>query len=74
MLGRHPLQANILLRNIKYIKYITGKNSTSLARQALDYEDRFSNTRVTILNSLQAHRDYLNQLLKENETLFTKRK
>ena len=70
-LGRHPLQANILLRDITYIKYNTGKNTTSLARQVLDYEDRFSNTRVTILNSLQTHRDDLNQLLKENETLFT---
>ena len=69
-LGRYPLHAYNLLRNIKYIKYIKAKDTSSLARQALDYEKRFSNTRVTIGNSLQTHRDDLNKLLKENETLF----
>ena len=60
---------NSLLRNIKYIKNITGTNISGLARQTLDYEKRCSNSRVTIENSLQAHRDDLNELLKENETL-----
>ena len=63
-------KAYSILRNIKYINYITGKNTSSLERQALDYEKRFSNTRVTIGSSLQAHRDDLNELLTEHETLF----
>ena len=41
-----------------------------MARQTLDYEERFSNIRVTIGNSLQPHRDDLNELLKANETFF----
>ena len=51
-LGRYPLQAYSLLQNIKYIKYITEKNISNLARQALDYEKRFSNTRVTLTEIL----------------------
>ena len=41
-----------------------------MARQALDYQKQFSNTRITIGNSLKGHRDDLKELLNENETLF----
>ena len=58
-LGRYLVVEYILVRNIKYIKYITRKT-----REALDC----SNASVTIEHSLQAHRD---EPLKENVTLFT---
>ena len=49
--GKFPLQAQILERNIKYVKYVNSKNN-ELVKQALLYEQSKSDVRVTIENSI----------------------
>ena len=51
-LGRFSLRENCLQRNFNYVKYLKGKDNTSLARQAFDYEMTNFDKRNTIISSL----------------------
>ena len=51
--GRHPIQENIITRNINYIKYVESKDSLSLVKQAADYERQHVHERNTFYSLLE---------------------
>ena len=68
-IGRHSLQANILNRNINYIKYVENKCNTTLVKQALNYEQTKMECRPTILCLLKNHEKGLSTHLKRGNLL-----
>ena len=63
------LQANILNRNIHYIKYVENKCNTALVKQALNYEQTKMECRPTILCLLKNHEKGLSTHLKNKEVI-----
>ena len=67
--GKFPLQAQILERNIKYLKYVDNKNN-DLVKQALRYEQSKSDTRVTIENIIYKNINDINSFISNQIPLY----
>ena len=67
--GKFPLQAQILERNIKYLKSIDSKNN-DVVKQALRYEQSKSDTRITIENNINTNINDINSYLSNQIPLY----
>ena len=68
-MGRYSLQSNVLLRNIKYLKYLQNKDNNYLAKQAYLYELSKTTNRSTIASSMVKARTKLHNLIDEDVDL-----
>ena len=60
-LGRPPLLAYAMIRNIRYINYVSYKDDTILVKQAYNYDISSTSNRSTIMNLYTCHEDQLDQ-------------
>ena len=67
--GKFPLQAQILERNIKYFKYVDNRNN-DVVRQVLRHEQSNSDTRVTIENCINKNINDINSYLSNQIPLY----
>ena len=67
--GRNPLMAQILTRNMNYIKYLENKDETALVKQAFNLELTKSNSRTTICQLPIEHKASLEHHINTNDIL-----